>query len=129
MTSPVTRPCYTRPAHVDDEIAELRAAHAALAERVALLEAGKHASHRVRRADRARLARLLPAIAGALGSEEFFVSDLFDEPAVCLVLEALRPAQVGQLFERANGVPVDGFVVMWSGRKLQRVLWTVLATV
>jgi hypothetical protein len=113
-----------------DTFDALRAQLAALTARVAVLEAERvprGPQHRLRRADRARLVKLLPAIIGALGSEAFFVADLFDEPAVCLVLEALRPAQVGQLFERANGVPVEGFVVLWSGRKLQRVEWRVLA--
>jgi hypothetical protein len=106
---------------------QVRAELAALRHRVDRLEASPRA--RLRRADRARLAQLLPAIGGVLGSEAFTVAELFDLAPVRLVLETLRPVQVGQLFARAIGIPIDGYVVACVGTELHRKLWTVTAAV
>ena len=121
-------------------VAELQTAVAALTARVAVLEQDRRQEppgNRLRRADRARLARLLPAIAGALGSEPFTVAELFEHAAVRLVLDGSsenrsepgRRAQVGRLLERAIGLPVDGYVVARVGTELHRRLWTVTAAV
>lgn len=80
------------------------------------------------RDDRALLARLSPAIAGALGSTEFLTRDLFghDSAALRIVLRGLNPRQVGRLLKRAEGKPVDGYVVERVGVELGAILWRVV---
>jgi hypothetical protein len=81
------------------------------------------------RADRDRLARLLPAIAGAIGSDnEQTAAELLEIPAVRLVVD-LDAAALGRLLRRATGIPIAGYVVTRGTTELQRVLWTVRATV
>jgi hypothetical protein len=72
---------------------------------------------------------VLPAVAGAKGSDEFTTSELFELRAVRPLLDGLTPAHVGRLFERAAGIPVEGYAVAHSGTELQRHLWRVHATV
>lgn len=82
----------------------------------------------LRRVDRDRLARLLPAIAGALGSEVFTVNELLEHRPVRLVLDGLDARSVGRLLHRATGVPVDGYLVERVGAELHRALWRVVQT-
>jgi hypothetical protein len=82
------------------------------------------------RDDRAVLSRLVPAIAGALGSEPFTSRDLPDaSPGLRLVLRGLSPKQIGRLLSRAAGVPIDGWLVERCGTEINVTLWRVLASV
>ena len=82
------------------------------------------------RADRETLEKLLPAIVGALGSEPFASRDLPEASAgVRLVLRGLSVKQIGRLLARAEGVPIDGFVVQRDGVEINVQLWRVLASV
>ena len=83
------------------------------------------------RADRAVLARLLPAIAGDRGSEPFdFTSrDLRATPGLRVVLRGLSVKQIGRLLSRAEGVPIDGYIVERCGVEINVTLWRVLASV
>lgn len=80
------------------------------------------------RSDRHRLARLLPAIAGALGSEPFLTRDLFesDSAALGFVLQGWTAIRIGRLFQRAEGAAVDGYVIERDGVELHATLWRVL---
>jgi hypothetical protein len=82
----------------------------------------------LRREDRAALERILPAIAGALGSEYFLASEAVtsDNPALVLVLEGMHARRLGKLLRRGDGVPVTGYVVHARGRETGAVLWEVL---
>jgi hypothetical protein len=82
------------------------------------------------RADRDRLAQILPAIAGALGSEPFASRDLSDaSPGLRVVLRGLSVKQIGRLLSRAEGVPIDGWLVERCGIEINVALWRVVATV
>ena len=102
-------------------IAEVRGLRADLAR-------DRRPSRELSRADRDRLSRVLPAIAGALGSEEFVVNELFERAAVQLVLGTLTSVQVGRLLQRAVGVPIAGYVVERGAFEVGRRLWRVMAT-
>jgi hypothetical protein len=80
------------------------------------------------RIDRARLARMLPAIAGVYGSDLFVTRELFerDAPAIRLVLAGLNPKQVGRLFARADGQPIDGYLIESQGSETNVRLWRVM---
>ena len=80
------------------------------------------------RADHEQLRRLLPAIAGALGSDEFTVAEALGQPGVRAVTHLAAPA-LGQLLKRAAGVPVAGYVVQCGTKELHRRLWRVEALV
>jgi hypothetical protein len=81
------------------------------------------------RADRARLARLLPAIGGALGSEEFTSRDLgcHSSSGLRLVLRGLSVKQIGRLLARADGLAIDGWLVERRGIEINVALWRVVA--
>jgi len=80
------------------------------------------------RGDRALLAQLLPAIAGALGSEEFCSRDLtcHSAPALRLVLRQRSAKSIGKLLARAEGIPIADFVVQRRGTELRVGLWRVV---
>lgn len=82
------------------------------------------------RADRATLEQLLPPIAGALDSELFLASDLFEHPsaALRLAIRALTPKKVGRLFKRGAGYAVGGYVVRSDGIEAGAHLWRVTRT-
>ena len=68
------------------------------------------------RADRARLGRLLPAIAGVFGLGPFVARDLTDpdltdpkNQALVLATQGLTPAQLGRVLRRGAGVTIDGY--------------------
>jgi hypothetical protein len=93
------------------------------------LATGRSPSSALNRSDRARLARLLPAIAGVLGSEPFACRDLVDAdaaPALQLVTAGLEARALGCLFGRAAGQGIDGYVIDRAGNELHRRLWSVL---
>ncbi|HXG54018.1 MAG TPA: hypothetical protein VNJ03_01445 [Vicinamibacterales bacterium] len=109
-----------RPDHdvLEDVLAELRALRA-------LLEGSRKP---LRRADGDRLARILPAVAGALGSHPFAVRDLFDDdsPALALVLTGMTTKSIAQLFSRGADQVIDGYVVQRAHRELNAQLWRVV---
>lgn len=80
------------------------------------------------RADRALLARLLPTIGGAFGSELFLTRELFESEsaALRLVLRGLNAKQVGRLLRRAEGQTIDGYLIQREGLELRAVLWRVV---
>ena len=80
------------------------------------------------RADRGLLADLLPAIAGALGSQLFTTRELFEggQPALAVVTASLNTRQVGRLLKRAEGQPIAGYMVQRDGEELHMVLWRVV---
>jgi hypothetical protein len=108
-----------------DVLHELRDRLAALERRLDALEASAASTcRRLRPTDRDRLARLLPAIIGALGSQPFAVREL-QGPAVALAAAGLSPRSIGRLFLRADGLPVAGFVVLRVGDEGGCALWSV----
>jgi hypothetical protein len=99
------------------EVADLRA-------RVEVLEAGRRPTDRLSRADRERLAAILPTIAAELGSEPFVISELAG-PGVALACANLSRRSVGKLFHRGEGVNIAGFVIDRIGNEHGCVLWQV----
>ena len=81
------------------------------------------------RVDCDRLSRLLPAIAGALGSDSFASRDLLthESAAVRLVVHDFTAKKLGRLLLRAEGVPIDGLRVQRAGVELGVVLWKIAA--
>ena len=81
------------------------------------------------RTDRAALGRILPAIAGAIGSEWFACRDLEEEDsaALRLVLKGLSTKSVGRLFRRGLGHPVDGYLIERKDRELGVWLWRIVS--
>jgi hypothetical protein len=80
------------------------------------------------RADRDRLATLLPAVGGVYGSEPFSSRDLVEDsrPAVRLVVRGLGAKQIGRLCARADGIPIDGLMVQKQGVEFQVTLWRIV---
>jgi glutathione S-transferase len=103
------------------------AASAELRARVAAIEY-RLAPSTLRREDRAALERILPAIAGALGSEYFLASEAIASanPALVLVLAGMNARRLGKLLRRGDGVPVAGYAVHARGMEAGAVLWEVL---
>jgi hypothetical protein len=96
----------------------------------ALLARGRRpADASLSRADRARLDRMLPAIAGAHGSKKKSARDLAedDAPAVRLVVRGLSTKAISKLFGRAEGIPINGLMVRCAGTEFRVALWQVVA--
>lgn len=124
----------TRAARIDDrtltdgDVAAIVAALAPALVRLLVEHRPEPPSRRsLSRADHARLSRLLPAIAGVFGSDEFAVNELPEHAAISLVLDGLTTVRVGCLLRRAAGVPVDGYVIVPGSFELHRRLWAVRA--
>jgi hypothetical protein len=116
---------------LERRVAQLEAGQVALARQVAaLLEARPRA--RLSRDDVAMLRRLLPAVVGAFGSEEFFAADLVDgtNHGVRLVCGGRSVRSLGKLLRRSVGVPVDDYLVERLGleRGVGVVRWRILRT-
>jgi hypothetical protein len=82
------------------------------------------------RADRTKLAAILPAIAGTLGSEPFASRDLVADdaaPALRLVFNGLTVKSISKLLARGEGVPLSGFMVERCGVEINVTLWRVVA--
>jgi hypothetical protein len=92
-------------ATLDDVMTELRALRT-LVER---LQTRRPTS--LNRADRDLLAKLLPAVGGAFGSEPFTSRDLVDAAGVRVVVRGLTVKQIGQLLGRGAGTPINGLVI------------------
>ena len=82
------------------------------------------------RDDHERLARVLPAVAGALGSELFTARELVEHAAaaVRIVVTGLTARQLGRLLKRAEGANGGGYTVQRQGSEVGSILWRVLAT-
>jgi hypothetical protein len=107
------------------KVQALEAAYSDLAAEVAALK-GRGAS-RLSQADQHKLAAILPAVLGLLGSENFLVRELFrtDAAALRLVLGSCSAKSVGRLLRRAGGVPVNGLVVLRVGTQDGSALWAI----
>ncbi len=94
-----------------------------------LLERQQQRPSLLGRDDRAALDRILPAIAGAIGSAWFACRDLEEEDsaALRLVLTGLSTKRVGRLFRRGLGHPVGGYLIERHGRELNVWLWRVVS--
>ena len=79
------------------------------------------------RADLGVLTRLLPAIAGAFGSELFTSRDLAADAGVRVVLRGLSIKRVGKLLSRGAGIPINGLMVERAGHEINVNLWRVVA--
>ena len=95
-----------------------------------LVEA-RGAAVRLSRSDRAMLEGLLPAIAGAVGSEAFLVRELLHVDAQGLrgVLGGCSAKALGRLLRRAEGQPVGGYVVERLNTENGAILWRVVKVV
>jgi hypothetical protein len=83
------------------------------------------------REDRERLAAILPAIAGALGSEPFTSRDVIEDeaPAVRVVRKGLTVKALSKLFVRGLDVPIDGLMIQKAGAEFGVVAWRVVVAV
>jgi hypothetical protein len=81
------------------------------------------------RADRATLAKLLPAIVGVYGPETFSARDLAedDRHAVQLVVQGRSPKQLGKLFSKADGIAIDSLMLQRQGLEFQVTTWQIIA--
>lgn len=79
--------------------------------------------------DRDTLARILPAVAGALGSELWTVRQLrtSEHAGVRVVLEGIGSRRLGKLFARCAGMPIGGYVVERIAVESNAVVWQVRA--
>jgi hypothetical protein len=103
---------------IDDVLAELRAIRQ-------LLESRKRPAP-LTRADRARLARLLPVLGAAFGSEPFASRDVLDDPGARVVLRGCSNKAIGKLLARGAGVSIDGFLIERAGVHVGLALWRVV---
>jgi hypothetical protein len=82
------------------------------------------------RADRQLLARLLPAVIGAIGSAEFVASELLEHEArgLQIVCAGMTARKLGKLLARAKGTPIDGDLVQQAEGPLEvgAILWRVV---
>jgi hypothetical protein len=107
-------------------VAEVRGLRADVAARKSVTD---RLSISLSRVDVSLLGRLLPAIGGALGSDEFAVRELFerDSAALRLLLPGLTGIRIGRLFQRAEGQVIDGYLIeRTGGRELNTALWRVV---
>lgn len=95
---------------------------------IQLLERPQRPASGLTRADRVMLAKLLPVIGGALGSDPFLARDLYEHESagLRLVLRGLTAQRLGKLFQRAEGQVIDRYVVERAGDELHTTLWRVL---
>ena len=103
---------------LDDVLTELHGLRALLQDR---------GPSRLSRADRDRLARILPVVAGLMGSAPFLARELLEHPSagLGLVLAGSSSRSLGRLLRRAEGQPVAGYVVEQVGIEGGAVLWSV----
>jgi hypothetical protein len=83
---------------------------------------------RLSRQDRARLAMLLPAIAGCFGSRPFLASEVTTSTDAGLqcCCRGMSTKSLGKLFARADSWPVDGYVIEAVAGESGAWLWRVL---
>jgi hypothetical protein len=104
----------------------LRELVTALAVRVEAIEHRLNTSM-LRREDLAALSRILPALAGALGSEMFLASEAVssENAALALVLAGMNARRLGRLLRRGEGISIEGYVVHAQGAESGAMLWEV----
>ena len=105
------------------ECDELRALLTSLTVRVESIERRLSPSP-LRREDQAALSRILPALAGALGSECFLAAEAVasDNPALVLVLGGPNARRLGRLLRRGDGVEVVDQVPLGRTRFVEELL-------
>ena len=81
------------------------------------------------RADRARLARLLPVIGASFGSEPFASRDVFDDAGARVVLRGCSSKAIGKLLGQGVGVPINGSLIERAGVEIGIALWRVVRVV
>ena len=120
----------TRPprSHADEIEAFRRelAAHAAeLAALKARLDAQQQPRSRLSRADRELLRRILPAIEGVKGSDDFTSAEIVhhDDPRLGVVFDGWSAGRLGKLLKRAAGVVIDGRMVERIGTEANAIIW------
>ena len=82
------------------------------------------------RPDRTKLAEILPAIVGTLGSERFASRDLVADdaaPTLRLVFRGVTVKSIGRLLARAEGIPINGLIVERCGIEINVTLWRIVA--
>jgi hypothetical protein len=79
------------------------------------------------RDDRDQLAQILPAAAGAWGSEPFASRELAADAGVRVVLRGLSIKRVGKLLSRGTGTPINGLMLERAGHEINVNLWRVVA--
>jgi hypothetical protein len=128
MRSPPSELAVTPVPTLDDVMRELLEQRRELLEHRALLrQLLERRPTPLSAADRDRLARVLPAIVGAFGSEPFTSRDLLADAAVRLTVRPMTAKQIGKLLARAAGVPIEGLIVERDGAELKACLWRVVA--
>lgn len=78
--------------------------------------------------DIALLRVLLPAIAGARGSEIFNVNEIYADNVIRVLVAPLSAKQVGRLLWRGT-VTVDGYAVERAGHYRGATLWRVVRVI
>jgi hypothetical protein len=127
----VSHQCFEAPRGLCGGCAALTHQIAALVADVAVLKAAEAARVQrqqvagLRRGDAAALVKILPAIAGAWGSEPFLSEHLADTAGLRIVLAGRSPKKIGRLLARAEGVPLAGYVVEADGKDGNRRRWRV----
>jgi hypothetical protein len=110
------------------QVLELVAAVLRVEAKLDRLLAQRRPASTLSREDYTRLARLLPALGGAIGSEPFIASEVIehDSPAVRVGCRGMNARQLGRLLRRATGQPVAGLVVERLATEAGAVVWRVL---
>jgi hypothetical protein len=103
-------------------LAELRAIRAAI-------ELRDRPVTQLTRADRAVLARLLPAVSGVYGPESFTARDLAedDRPALRLVVGKRSVKQIAKLLSKAADTPVDSLMLQPQGLEFRVQTYRIVA--
>jgi hypothetical protein len=122
--------------------AALHAALSALSARVEALEAARSTTTDpvddalllkvvISQPDRGALQAILPAIAGAQGSNWFTLKELRSSSSagVQIVLAGLSSERVGRLFARAVGLSIDGYRLERGGKSHGAALWRIVAII
>jgi hypothetical protein len=80
------------------------------------------------REDRRVLARLLPVLGATFGSEGFSSRDVVEDtsPALQLAAQGLSVKSIGRLLARAEGLGIDGLMVVRQGTECHVTLWSVV---
>lgn len=105
---------------------EVSAALAAMQARIDALEARLPPPPKE---DATLAARLLPALAGALGSEEFAAADALEYRAIRVVVGDMSAKVLGRFLGRVQGTTVAGWRVQRAGEINKTVLWRVFSSV
>jgi hypothetical protein len=132
LNRPRTRPATARAAPAEGvdmgPLLELVAAVLRVEAKLDRLLAQRRPASTLSREDYTRLARLLPAVGGQLGSEPFIASEVIehDSPAVRVAARGLSARQLGRLLRRATGQPVAGLVIERLGSEAGAAIWRLL---